>query len=76
MVDLRVVDEDVSSSSSSSSAAAAVVVAIRVFSDDVVIDVVDTEPKNGNCRHQSVPTTDEFVVVVVVDGLELLTDDG
>ena len=74
MVDLIVVDADVSAAAVVD--VPVVVAAIIVFSDDVVIVVVGTEPKNGNCRHQSVPTADEFVVVVAVDGLELLMDDG
>ena len=50
-----------------------VVVAIMVLTDDVITVVVETEPKNGNCRHQS--PDDEFDVAAV-GRMELVTDDG
>jgi len=73
MVYLKVVDEAVSSDEVVDVPTSE---AVRVFADDVaVIVVVSTEPKNGNCRHQSSSSPSEFLLVVV-DVIQLVTDDG
>jgi len=71
-VDLKVVDDAVSSAVVVD---VPVLVAVIVFSCDVIVVVVSTEPKNGNRLHQSSSFSADFVIVVV-GGTQLLVDDG